>query len=352
MTSELFAHHSWATGRVLDLCDGLSDAQLDQTRLMGFGSLRATLFHILAAERLWMDRWQGRPWAPLETDSAGIPLAELRKGFREAADERDALLRNEEASDFSRVVTYRNTAGNEFSHPLGELLVHVANHGIHHRAQALNFLRLLGRTVPGGLDYLFFKLACPTVAQEPATVEHFRARGLEMDSGSGNRQRFEKSRIGRYFASSDWAVSQVLAAANGTDDELLDRPFEMGLGSIRSTLLHLYDAECWWQRNWTSSDPVDFEKLPPTTPLDRLKGLWDELARARNAFIAALDDEQAQRVVSVRLGRSPVRFRVIESLLQLCGHGTHHRAQVLNMLRQIGITPPALDYSVWLRAPY
>jgi uncharacterized damage-inducible protein DinB len=173
-----------------------------------------------------------------------------------------------------------------------------------------------------------------------------------MESGPGNRQRFEKLRIERYFAYSDWAVSRALSAARELDDESLDRPFEMGLGSVRGTLLHLYDAERWWQRNWTSSEPGDFEKLPASTTLGRLEELWDELAWARNAFVAALDDEQAQRVVNIRLGKSPARFRVIESLLQLCGHGTHHRAQVSNMLRQTGLTPPALDYSVWLRTDH
>ena len=40
------------------------------------------------------------------------------------------------------------------SMPLGELLHHAANHGVHHRGQAL-LLRLLGCT-PGNVDILFY----------------------------------------------------------------------------------------------------------------------------------------------------------------------------------------------------
>ena len=29
-------------------------------------------------------------------------------------------------------------------------------------------------------------------------------------------------------------------------------------------------------------------------------------------------------------------------------HGTHHRAQLINMLRHSGATAPALDYGAWV----
>jgi uncharacterized damage-inducible protein DinB len=36
-------------------------------------------------------------------------------------------------------------------------------------------------------------------------------------------------------------------------------------------------------------------------------------------------------------------------MIQLCGHGTHHRAQLINMLRHSQCSPPACDYIVWVR---
>ena len=78
--------------------------------------------------------------------------------------------------------------------------------------------------------------------------------------------------------------------------------------------------------------------------------LFDESARNRLAFVGTLDDEGAQRIVSVTAGGPTTRFRVTESLLQLCGHGTHHRSQCLNMLRRLDVPPPAIDFVVWLRS--
>ena len=33
-----------------------------------------------------------------------------------------------------------------------------------------------------------------------------------------------------------------------------------------------------------------------------------------------------------------------DTMLQIGGHGTHHRAQAVNMLRRLGRTAPPLDY--------
>ena len=48
--TELFKHNVWATQRLFDACDGLSDAQLDATVAGTFGTLRNTLMHIAGAQ--------------------------------------------------------------------------------------------------------------------------------------------------------------------------------------------------------------------------------------------------------------------------------------------------------------
>ncbi|NUQ49181.1 MAG: hypothetical protein HUU27_04585, partial [Phycisphaerae bacterium] len=61
-------------------------------------------------------------------------------------------------------------------------------------------------------------------------------------------------------------------------------------------------------------------------------------------------DAELQRPVNAATtpGRT-LAVRMGESLLQLCGHGTHHRAQALNMLRHLGGRTPGLDLVTWLR---
>lgn len=167
---DLYSANEWAWQRLLRLCEGLSDEQLDAPREMGFGSLRATLFHMFVSEQIWLERWTGRPWRPFPMDPAGATLAEINEGMQRTRRERQQLLDDERATGWRRVVTYLDSKQNEYRKPLDELLHHVANHGVHHRAQALSYLKGFGRTVPVGLDYLFYRLARPSVAQDDATV--------------------------------------------------------------------------------------------------------------------------------------------------------------------------------------
>ena len=59
--SSLYAYNEWANEKITQLCDGLTDAQLDQPKEMGMGTLRATLFHTLTADIVWMERWESTP---------------------------------------------------------------------------------------------------------------------------------------------------------------------------------------------------------------------------------------------------------------------------------------------------
>ena len=166
---DLFSHNDWGWHKIFSLAEGLSQAQLDEPIEMGLGSFRATLDHICQAERLWLDRWQNKPWAALPPPDPRASLADLSRMFRDTAAERDAFF---DQANAAQPIHYRNNARHPFTHKLGDLALHVANHGVHHRAQALNMLRRAGVPVPN-LDYLFFRLEQPTVELGLDTIERF-----------------------------------------------------------------------------------------------------------------------------------------------------------------------------------
>jgi len=345
---DLYRYNDWANGRVFQLCGGLTAAQLDQPRTMGLGSLRATLHHLLAAERIWWERWIGDPWRAFDIDPAGASPDAIERDLSRIAELRRGLIDRERASNWKRVVQYKDSKGNQHANLLDDLLLHVANHGIHHRAQALSYLKGLGRTVPAGLDYIFYRLARPTVAQAPSVADAMRGYGLEINSGPGYEVDWDPQRVRYYFAYHDWAVERLIDKAIPLNAEQLDRPIDIGPGSIRKTLLHLHDAERWWLRNWTTGTSA-FERSPLATSLTDLRDAWAQTAERRNRFIADLTAEGSQRIVTVDASGALVSVRVIESLIQLCCHGTHHRAQLLNMLRQVGTQAGELDLIVWVR---
>ncbi len=326
---ELLIHNDWARERLLALAAPLADEPLDRKHEMGLGSIRATLHHMWGAEQIWLDRWQEKPSPRFDEMAPGLPVAALADRFRQTAGERDAFLDRAGDAGFCRRIAYRNIRGEPFIAPLGDMVLHVANHGVHHRAQAINMLRHSGVEIPRpGVDYIFMKL----------------------ETGCEPLPRFDLDTIAEYFRYGDWATGQVLTAAAGFSDEQLDRAFEMGLGSLRRTLLHILGAEQWWRTNWLVGPGQPFPDAGAKRSLAEIRAALGEATQRRAADFAAIDSAALAQIVTAQ-PRPDVtrRFPLGVVLTQLCTHGTHHRAQAINMVRRLGGAAPALDYIIWQR---
>jgi len=271
MLDSLYAYNDWANARIFELANGLTAEQLDAPRKMGFGTLRATLFHIWAAERLWLERWRNHPGPSYPGGEATCSLAGIADGLREVARSRRKLLDAERAEGWSRTVIYRDLRNQEHRQRLDDLLLHVANHGIHHRAQALNFLKHLGRKVSGGIDYLFFRIAYPSTPLMAEFIEPLRQSGLEVATGEGTPVEFNQRLLQRYYRYHDWAIDQLMALIQQLAPEGLHRWSDIGLGSIHKTIAHLRNAEDWWMGIWSGS-ASSFARYDQAESLEKSKG--------------------------------------------------------------------------------
>jgi uncharacterized damage-inducible protein DinB len=149
----LYAYNSWANRRVLDACSPLSAAQLTQNLHSSFPSVRDTLAHIMLAEWLWLERWQGR--SPAFPPSDFPDLASVRNRWQKIDGDLNAFIQQLSAPDLDRVVEYKNTKGTAFSNPMRQMLQHLVNHGTYHRGQVTTMLRQLGAT-PATTDLIAY----------------------------------------------------------------------------------------------------------------------------------------------------------------------------------------------------
>jgi uncharacterized damage-inducible protein DinB len=147
----LIAYNQWADERLLAAVDGLSAEELEQPRAAYFGNLANNLWHMLTVQRLWLARWTGDSLPP--TERPMIP------SWRAAYAASHAALRDYVASltaaDLERLVKYTPRSGGPREQPLGQLILHLANHGTAHRAETGLLLERLGHS-PGDLDYTIF----------------------------------------------------------------------------------------------------------------------------------------------------------------------------------------------------
>jgi uncharacterized damage-inducible protein DinB len=151
--ANLFAYGRWATGQTLASAAPLSPDELAQPVGGSFGSVQATLAHLYGADWVWLERWHGRSPTAIPTGDAAATLAELAEEWETVHDGQQAFVASLTPARLSEPLTYVNFAGKTLTYPLGETLMHAANHGTYHRGQVATLLRQLGKT-PISTDYL------------------------------------------------------------------------------------------------------------------------------------------------------------------------------------------------------
>ena len=136
----LLTHDRWATGRIIDACETLTDEQFHRSFEMGVGSLHHALNHILGAMQGWGDLLAGREQKKRLEEDQRTP-AEMRELLKTLADDMaSTFMQHPDLSEECE----GSRGGRTYSFTRGAILTHVTTHGMHHRAQCLNMLRHVG----------------------------------------------------------------------------------------------------------------------------------------------------------------------------------------------------------------
>lgn len=149
----LLDYTDWSNTRLLECAANVSDDHLDQDLQIGPGTLRRILIHTYNGELVWLKRWRNEPSIPWPSESDKTPVAELATRFHDNARERNAYLDTLNPAQLPVVQAYRDSKGNPFKAPLGDMLMQAVMHSKHHQAQACNALKRLGAPWPE-LDYM------------------------------------------------------------------------------------------------------------------------------------------------------------------------------------------------------
>lgn len=136
----------------------------------------------------------------------------------------------------------------------------------------------------------------------------------------------------------------ILDAVRPLAADAYTRTFPIGLGSIARVLTHIYGSEWYYIQRLLEREvpryetwPIRDENPPAFAELERL---WAEQAAATREALAGVQDWDGARNYRVT-GDDGVK-RIVEATAadlatQLVLHEVHHRAQVLNILRQLGV---------------
>jgi uncharacterized damage-inducible protein DinB len=145
---------AWATRRLLDTVANLSAEDLARDFRTSDKTVIDTLAHVFAADRVWLSRIQGNPPASfISAEDRHLPV--LQQEWPALQDRWKQWAASLTDQDVQAKIAYRDLKGNSWEQPLWQILLHVVNHGTHHRGQVSGFLRAMGHNPPA-LDLIAF----------------------------------------------------------------------------------------------------------------------------------------------------------------------------------------------------
>jgi uncharacterized damage-inducible protein DinB len=168
LLDDAFAHHVWATLRVMDACEELSPEQLDATAEGTYGSIIETLRHVVAADNNYLFVTTGGR-VPLIDDEQWdrMDLPELRDRMAAHGEEWSSVLATN--PDPEQVLERHRDDGSETHAPFGLRLAQAVHHGTDHRSHIATILTTLG-VEPPLIDLWDFGVENGRVVEIPPTA--------------------------------------------------------------------------------------------------------------------------------------------------------------------------------------
>jgi uncharacterized damage-inducible protein DinB len=140
-------YSAWATQRLLEVAAALPPEELTRDFQTADRCVLDTLVHIYAGDRMWLSLWQAKPRATF-VDPEDRDLTVLQTEWPALHQRWKLRMRDCRDADVAEPISFADMRGNPFTKPVWQIVLHVVNHGTHHRGQVSGFLRALGRTPP------------------------------------------------------------------------------------------------------------------------------------------------------------------------------------------------------------
>jgi len=138
---------AWASSKLVEAASVLNPQELMRDFATADHNVLGTLVHVYA-DRIWLGRIEGNPPAQFIVPEQDMLLSVLTNDWpalHQRWKQWAALLTED---SINKDISYKSTKGDPFVTPLWQIILHVVNHGTHHRGLVSGFLRAMGHTPP------------------------------------------------------------------------------------------------------------------------------------------------------------------------------------------------------------
>ena len=134
LLDRMLGYDGWTTGQALGACRGLTGAQLDQPFVIGHGTLRQTLAHVVGAVAYWTGQMAGEAPAPPPAEASTDALVAWHGRVHAAFAAAARRARDEGRLDEAFLDRYHSPQSR------GGTILQVVAHGAQHRAEVRHML--------------------------------------------------------------------------------------------------------------------------------------------------------------------------------------------------------------------
>ncbi len=141
LLDRMLGHDRWTTMQLLDLSEGLTDAQLDQPFDIGHRTLRATVEHMIHGVEVWAAAMAAQSVDPQGDDHSLTALSERHARAYATFPSAARLIHDEQRLDYTFLDPWTESAT---PRTFGGTIIHVGLHNAQHRSETLHILGRLG----------------------------------------------------------------------------------------------------------------------------------------------------------------------------------------------------------------
>lgn len=145
---DIVTYNLWANRRIINFLQQNSEEGFTQPMVNSFSSIQKTLHHYFGAEKLWLERLQGKSLPEFPTFEGSIidqheKCLAVSKNFL-------AFIKNQPEDFFSKNCIFEHIDGTSYEVPIQKIIHHVVNHSTYHRGQIItlgnqaNFSKIVG----------------------------------------------------------------------------------------------------------------------------------------------------------------------------------------------------------------
>jgi uncharacterized damage-inducible protein DinB len=158
-----------------------------------------------------------------------------------------------------------------------------------------------------------------------------------------------KEDIDQLYKYNRWANDAILKTVTTLNAYQFNQKLGGSFPSVRETLVHIMGAEWIWLKRWKGISPPALLNEAEFPHLDSIKNKWREVEGEQTDFVGQVPDASLKQPFRYKnLKGEAFEYPLGRVMQHLVNHGTYHRGQVTNFLRQLGAKPVSTDFIVYL----